>query len=105
MTTLHYKPHSLIEDLALGEYTMHRASGSTAARWWQLWFNVPRDSDGVPEVFCVPCNPNGPFLPSGPGGKTWGLANLGQGTWQVSPSINVLNTGNATNGTNCERAR
>jgi hypothetical protein len=34
-----------------------------------------------------------------PGGRTWGLTKTGNGTWQVSPSINVLNDRDAINGT------
>jgi hypothetical protein len=104
MMMLLYKSHALIEDLAVGECTMHRASGSGCGRWWQLWFHVLRDSDGQPEVFCVPVNPGGSYIENGPGGKTWGLTvpvatpyDIAPGTknWQVSPSINVENTGNA----------
>ena len=99
-----YKSHALIEDLAVGECTMHRASGSGAACWWQLWFMVLRETDGQPMRCCVPMNPGGGYIENGPGGKTWGLtmpavtpydAGPGTKTWQVSPSINVLNTGDA----------
>ena len=39
----------------------------------------------------MPINPNGGYVASGPGGKTWGLTRASMaGTWQVSPSINVL---------------
>lgn len=86
---------------------MHRASGSNAARWWQLWFRVLRDTDGQAEDFCVPMNPGGSYIENGPGGKTWGLTcppasmqDITPGTknWRVAPSINVLNTGNAVAG-------
>lgn len=108
MSVLRYRPHAQIEDLALGECTMHRASGSGSARWWLLWFYVRRDSDGEPETFCVPVNPLGSFSESGPGGRTWGLtcpeasAQLsapGTRNWMISPSINVLADGDALAGT------
>lgn len=107
MTMLIYKHHAEIEDLAVGECTMHRASGSAAACWWQLWFRVLRETDGQPQNFCVPMNPGGSYIENGPGGKTWGLTipvgsmyPIAPGTknWRVSPSINVLNTGDAHNG-------
>ena len=89
---LKYHAHSLIEDLALGECTMHSCQAPSGARWWQLWFFVARDSDGQPDTFRVPVIPNGSFTESGPGGRTWGLTSMGAGVWQVSPSINVLDT-------------
>lgn len=94
---LKYKPHSLIEDLQVGECTMHRASDAGADRWWQLWFRALRDTDGQPEDFCVPMNPGGG--PTENPRRTWGLtcpdatqyvAPPGTRNWQVSPSINVL---------------
>lgn len=95
MTQLVYRSHALIEDLGVGECTMHRASGSSAARWWQLWFRVQRDDNGQPETLCVPMSPGGGYVPNGPGGKTWGLARVGLNTWQVSPSIKVDASGDA----------
>ena len=101
---LRYRSRVTVDDLALNECTIHRASSSGAARWWLLWFYVTRDSDGQPEHFCVPVNPRGPYIESGPGGRTWGLNmppatpyDIGPGTsnWQVSPSINVLANGDA----------
>jgi hypothetical protein len=94
---LKYRSHALIEDLQVGECTMHRASDAGPARWWQLWFRVLRDTDGQPEDFCVPMNPGGG--PSEGARRTWGLTcpdatpyDVAPGTrnWQVSPSINVL---------------
>lgn len=108
MTILRYKPHARIDNLAVGECTLHRASNSGAARWWLLWFHVLRDNDGVPETFAVPVNPGGTYLENGPGGKTWGLQQpeaspyeIAQGTrnWQISPSINVLDDRDAVAGT------
>lgn len=95
MSSLLYRSHALIEDLVVGECTMHRASGSSADRWWQLWFRVLRETDGQPADFCVPMNPGGSYQPNGPGGKTWGLMKCGSNTWQVSPSINVETSGDA----------
>lgn len=100
MSNLAYKSHSLIEGLSLDECTMHRASGSNSARWWQLWFLVRRRDNGQPQCLSVPMNPNGPYLPLGPGGKTWSLTRIASGIWQVSPSINVLADGNATDTAN-----
>lgn len=99
MSTLQFKSHARVDDLAVGECTIHRASSSGAARWWLLWFNVLRDSDGQPEVFCVPVNPNGSYIENGPGGRTWGLTRLpGTESWQIAPSINVLDSRNAVAG-------
>lgn len=96
---LKYRRHAQVEDLQVGECTIHRASNSTSGRWWQLWFRVLRDTDGVDEVFCVPVRPNMTFLPNGPGGKTWGLNTKSGGSdWQISPSINVLGNGDAHEG-------
>jgi hypothetical protein len=108
MSALMYRSHGRIEDLALNECTIHRASGSGSARWWQLWFHVIRDSDAQPEVFCVPVNPGSPYTESGPGGRTWGLNKPqasafqpipGTSNWMISPSINVLNDRDAVAGT------
>ena len=92
---LSYKSRAMIADLTVGECTMHRASGSANARWWQLWFCVPRKPDGVAATFCVPMNPGKAYRPDGPGGKTWGLTKCGPNAWQVSPSINVEANGDA----------
>ena len=74
---------------------MHDAPCDRRCRRSLLAHVVPanRETDGQPFDFCVPMNVNGPYLEAGAGGKTWGLARTGDGTWQVSPSINVLNTG------------
>ena len=101
MSTLKYRSRAMVEDLELGECTIHRASGSAAARWWQLWFYAPRDDDGQPEYFCVPVIPGGSYC-AGPGGKTWGLNRASATTWQVSPSINVLSDQDAVSGTHEE---
>lgn len=107
MSVLKYISATLIDDLAVGECTMHRASGAGAARWWLLWFRVLRETDGQPEDFCVPMNPGGSSIENGPGGRTWGLVCpkasaqdvvAGTKNWQVSPSINVLTTGDAVAG-------
>ena len=98
MTTLVYRSHAMIEDLEVGECTMHRASGAEAGRWWQLWFRVQRDTDGQADTFCVPMNPGGPLIAQGPGGRTWGLLKRCIGQWQVTPSINVLASGDAHHG-------
>jgi hypothetical protein len=90
VTDLLYRSRVLVEDLALNECTLHRCSGSGAARWWQLWWLANRDTDGKPEDFCVPVNPGGSYNEHGPGGRTWGLTLTAAGIWQVSPSINVL---------------
>lgn len=103
---LKYQAHARIDDLALYECTMHRASNSSAARWWQLWFHVLRDSDGQPELFCVPVQ-LGAYTDNGPGGRTWGLTKPtasvyeltpGTSNWMISPSINVLSGGDAVAG-------
>ncbi len=89
---LNFKPFMAIEALLANDCTIHRAADAKA-RWWLLWFYVARETDGVLESFAVPVNPNGPYTESGPGGRTWGLTRTGGGVWQISPSINVLNSG------------
>ncbi len=92
MSELRYRSFVDVSDLAVGECTIHRAGNSTGARWWNLWLRVNRETDGQPDDFLVPVQPNGSFVEAGPGGKTWGLARAELGAWQVSPSINVLGT-------------
>ena len=105
---LKYVPRAHADDLAPFECTIHRASGSNAARWWLLWFCAPRDSDGITELFAVPVNPLGVYIENGPGGRTWGLSlppasvqEIAPGThnWLITPSINVLDTRDAVAGT------
>lgn len=39
----------------------------------------------------VPVNPDGPYVEVGPSGRrTWGLARVGAGVWQVNPSVDVV---------------
>lgn len=90
MSVLRYRAGAAIEDLQVDECTMHRAAVGGGTPFWHLWFRVLRETDGQPDDFCVPMNPNGPYLEVGPGGKTWGLTRSTPGAWQVSPSINVL---------------
>lgn len=88
-----YKSHARIEELQPGECTIHPAADATGKRWWNFWFYVFRDD--VPterEDFVVPVR-IGSFTETGPGGRTWGLVDLGGGSWQVSPSINVIADG------------
>ena len=90
MTELRYKGLVPVEDLAIGECTVHRAGNDSGAKWWLLWFRVDREDGGGPFDVAVAINPSGGYVESGPGGRTWGLQRAGAGTWQVSPSINVL---------------
>lgn len=92
---LAYRARCEIEDLVIGECVIRACSSSAAASWWQLWFRVLRDGDGQPDTFSVPVNPSGPYVSDGPGGKTWGLMPAGPNQWQISPSINVLDTRDA----------
>jgi hypothetical protein len=93
MSELRYRSSVDVEALAIDECTIHGAGNDGGARWWNLWLCVNRETDGVADYFVVPVLPNGAFTESGPGGKTWGLSRAEPGAWQVSPSINVLNTG------------
>lgn len=106
MSVLRYVSHARVEDLAVGECTIHRASSDQAHRWWLLWFKVLRDTDGQPEVFCVPVALS-PYTEAGPGGRTWQITcpiatafEVTEDTknWQITPSINVLELGNAVAG-------
>ena len=91
---LMYRPDVFISDLRENECTIHRATtADRTASYWLLWFYVRRDTDGVLEDFAVPINPRGEYMETGPGGRTWGLTLVRDGTWQISPSINILNTG------------
>lgn len=92
MSELRYRSFVDVNDLAVGECTIHRAGNSEGARWWNLWFRVLRDSDGQPDDFVVPINPGGSFIEAGPGGRTWGFVRVAAVEWQVSPSINVIDT-------------
>jgi len=85
---LTYRSGVDLDDLQLNECTIRGASKQDGSKWWNLWFYVNRTFDGKPELFAVPVNPNGPFLPEGRGGKTWGLNRTSEDIWQVSPSIN-----------------
>lgn len=90
MTTMVYKPGATVEGLAVNECAVHHASDGAGKRWWNLWLYVARETDGELETFVVPVNPGGGYVEGGPGGKTWGLTKTASGTWQVAPSINVL---------------
>jgi hypothetical protein len=103
---LRYRPGAVDpDDLKIGECTIRRVSrwgqgtilgeenaerdGIPVSLGWLLWFCVPRDSDRQQELFAVQVNPNGPYLEKdGTRRRTWGLAKAGEGTWQISPSIN-----------------
>lgn len=87
---LTYRSNVMVEDLAPGECTVHRAADSNGKRWWLLWFYVRRDDDAVLEDFAVAIEPGGVPREDGPGGRSWGLTDSGGGVWQIAPSINVL---------------
>ena len=88
---LRYRADVLIESLAENECTI-RPCALEGKRWWNLWFYVARETDGGLEYFEVPIIARGSFTESGPGGRSWGFNPTAPGTWQVSPSINVLQT-------------
>lgn len=90
MTELRYRSFVGVEDLEVGECTMHRCANGSGPEYWHLWCRVLREDNGQPLDFCVPVNVGGAFIESGPGGKTWGLTRAGMDRWQFSPSINVL---------------
>ena len=95
---LRYRSRVTVEALAPGECTVHRASVVEAGErklWWNFWWYVPRETDGVLEAFVVPVIPNGSYTETGPGGRSWGLSRAGAGRWQITPSINVFNDGDA----------
>jgi len=93
--TLTYAAGAGPDELELGLCVIRGARKTGGARWWNLWFRVPRDRDGQPETYAVPVIPGGAYTESGPGGKTWGLTRTGPGAWQVSPSIDVLSDADA----------
>lgn len=91
---LTYRSSALIEDLAPGECTVHRASVAQGGRWWLLWMRVYReDRAGVLTCIAVPVAPHGSYTEGGPGGRTWGLMPAGGGRWQVSPSVDAKVSG------------
>lgn len=85
---LRYRSFIGVEELGVNECTIHRA-GDGNKRWWNMWFRVVRETDGLEESFVVPVAPLGDYTETGPGGRTWGLRKNGD-VWQVAPSINVL---------------
>ena len=88
---LAYRVVESIGDLSLGECTIRSARDGEGRAWWQLWTWVRREDNGEPFYMGAPVNPNGPYMEVGPSGKkTWGLARVTDGVWQVSPSIDVL---------------
>ena len=91
-TTLQYRSFVMVEDLALNECTVRRTGNDAGTEWWMLWFYVARETDGQPEAFAAPVAPGGTYTENGPGGRTWGLTETALGTWQIAPSINVLDT-------------
>jgi len=84
MTELRYRSFLEPDDLALGECTIKPCLSEKGDRYWHMWVRVE------PTVFCVPVAPNVVGPSEGPGGKTWGLCRSGLNRWQISPSINVL---------------
>jgi hypothetical protein len=89
---LRYKSGVMVEELAIGDCCIHRVSGSDGKpAYWHLWFYVAREDNGAPETFAVPIIPRGAYTETGPGGRSWGFTDQGGGTWQISPSINVVN--------------
>lgn len=89
MTTLAYRAGKLPDELAVGECVM-RPTRAGSVVYWRLDFCVTRTDNGQPQIAGVPVNIGGDYTQSGPAGKTWGLKKIAEGTWQVSPSINVL---------------
>jgi hypothetical protein len=89
MFVLRYRPNVHIADLSEDECTVHRAKNAKW-RYWNLWWNSRRETDGELEIFCVPVLPNASYIEDGPGGRSWGLTRAGVGRWLISPSINVL---------------
>ena len=91
---LRYVGHDVAPgSLRPGECTIRRAATANGAgTYYRLWFRVPRDTDGGPETYSVPVVVRGPHAEYGLGGRSWGFRPSGPdtGTWQVSPSINVL---------------
>ena len=90
---LKYRSFVMVEELAIDECTIHHATKGDA-KFLNFWFYVNRDSDGQPEVFCVPVIPNGSYTENGLGGRSWGLTRSGDG-WQISPSIDVYTDADA----------
>lgn len=92
MSELRYRINGSPDTLEPGECVVRgaRAAGEPHKRWWMLWFRVIRESDGLAETNAVPVHPHGDFTEYGVGGRTWGLKLKAPGTWQVSPSIHVL---------------
>lgn len=58
MTTLSYRSFVQVDDLAINECTIRRATDGWS-RWWQLWCSVPHASDGHAELLGVAVIVNG----------------------------------------------
>jgi hypothetical protein len=93
MTELRYRSFVEAEDLAIGECTVKTCLSDKGVRYWHMWARVLSTNDSSPLVFCVPIMPNVVGPCDGPGGKTWGLCRSGLNRWQITPSINVLESG------------
>lgn len=82
-----------LDELAPGECTVRRSRDEAGVRTWRLWFCV-RDEigpdAGVVVLLSVGLNPGaGPVDAADPEARRWGFVRVAQGTWQVTPSIDV----------------
>ena len=73
----------------LGRLVSEQTSGTgKTVSFWNLWFCAIREDNGQQELFAGPVNPRGPYIEKSQNNRrTWGLADLGGGCWQISPSI------------------
>lgn len=95
MSVLRYRAGASPDDLALDECVVRRASDSIGSHL-RLWFYV-RCADDQEHWFSVAVAPGSTY--SETPRRTWGMTRTAPGTWQVSPSINVLTSRETVGGT------
>lgn len=84
-------------ELAIGECSMHWCECATAKHhhdhelvMWHLWITAKRDGLDRKLTFAIPINLHGEHHDGGPAVRSWGLTKIGEGTWKVTPTVNVL---------------
>ena len=84
-------------DMNVGECSMHWCECETVQHhpdddltMWHLWIVTKRDDIDRKLSFAIPINLHGEHHDNGPQSRTWSLQKQGDGTWVVTPTVNVL---------------